>query len=90
MRLHHLIHYWFIIVISLALGLIQVIIGATFTLQVNESGKGSQCNHAIMLITDGAPETYEQLFEAYNWPDKQVSTGTLNIYHVFIMELQPM
>ncbi|ELU02468.1 hypothetical protein CAPTEDRAFT_2293 [Capitella teleta] len=43
---------------------------------VNESGKGSQCNHAIMLITDGAPETYEELFESYNWPDKQIRIFT--------------
>ncbi|KAH7642485.1 voltage-dependent calcium channel subunit alpha-2/delta-3-like [Dermatophagoides farinae] len=28
--------------------------------------KGAQCNQAVMLITDGAPETYEHIFLKYN------------------------
>lgn len=43
--------------------------------QVNESDKGARCNKAIMLITDGAPETYEEIFKRYNWPQKEVSSG---------------
>ncbi|XP_048463818.1 voltage-dependent calcium channel subunit alpha-2/delta-4-like [Rhincodon typus] len=35
----------------------------------NETGQGSLCNQAIMLITDGAVEDYESVFEQYNWPD---------------------
>lgn len=33
------------------------------------------CNQAIMLITDGAPETYEPLFKEYN-ADKSVRIFT--------------
>ena len=41
--------------------------------QMNETGQCSQCNRAIMLITDGAPETHEDIFKTYNWPEKNVS-----------------
>ncbi|KAI1306008.1 Voltage-dependent calcium channel subunit alpha-2/delta-3 [Halotydeus destructor] len=30
--------------------------------------QGSNCNQAIMLVTDGAPETYEDIFKEQNWP----------------------
>ncbi|CAL4060429.1 unnamed protein product, partial [Meganyctiphanes norvegica] len=42
----------------------------------NKSGHGSQCNQAIMLVTDGAPHNYEKLFEQYNWPHLQVRIFT--------------
>lgn len=45
-------------------------------IQVNYSGKGAQCNRAIMIVTDGAPENYVDIFSKYNWPDKNVSTFT--------------
>jgi len=32
----------------------------------NES-RGAQCNQAIMIISDGAPFSYETIFEHYNW-----------------------
>ena len=38
-----------------------------------------------MLITDGAPETYEQLFEEYNWPDKQVCFYSDYLYPRFML-----
>lgn len=34
--------------------------------------QGSQCNQAIMLVTDGAPSGYREIFEKYNWPHKPV------------------
>uniref|UniRef100_A0A8D2N997 Calcium voltage-gated channel auxiliary subunit alpha2delta 4 n=1 Tax=Zonotrichia albicollis TaxID=44394 RepID=A0A8D2N997_ZONAL len=37
---------------------------------------GGLCNQAIMLITDGAVEDYEAVFEKYNWPDRKVRVFT--------------
>ncbi|XP_042222529.1 voltage-dependent calcium channel subunit alpha-2/delta-3-like [Homarus americanus] len=42
----------------------------------NKSGQGSQCNQAIMVVTDGAPYNYEEIFEKYNWPHLQVRMFT--------------
>uniref|UniRef100_A0A286XIC3 Calcium voltage-gated channel auxiliary subunit alpha2delta 4 n=1 Tax=Cavia porcellus TaxID=10141 RepID=A0A286XIC3_CAVPO len=44
--------------------------------QFQEAGRGSLCNQAIMLITDGAVEDYEPVFEKYNWPDCKVRVFT--------------
>ncbi|XP_035304818.1 voltage-dependent calcium channel subunit alpha-2/delta-4 isoform X3 [Cricetulus griseus] len=44
--------------------------------QFQESRQGSLCNQAIMLITDGAVEDYEPVFEKYNWPDRKVRVFT--------------
>jgi len=41
-------------------------------LQTNMSERSSQCNRAIMVVTDGSPETYEELFEKYNAPSYEV------------------
>ncbi|MBZ3887806.1 Voltage-dependent calcium channel subunit alpha-2/delta-4 [Sciurus carolinensis] len=41
-----------------------------------EARQGSVCNQAIMLITDGAVEGYEPVFEKYNWPDRKVRVFT--------------
>ncbi|XP_067138072.1 voltage-dependent calcium channel subunit alpha-2/delta-3-like isoform X3 [Centruroides vittatus] len=42
----------------------------------NKSKLGSQCNQAIMLVTDGAPQTYEDIFRKYNWPNIPVRVFT--------------
>ncbi|XP_026864540.2 voltage-dependent calcium channel subunit alpha-2/delta-4 [Electrophorus electricus] len=39
-------------------------------------GKGSLCNQAIMLITDGAMEDFQQVFEEFNWPERRVRVFT--------------
>lgn len=41
--------------------------------QFQQARQGSLCNQAIMLITDGAVEDYEPVFEKYNWPDRKVT-----------------
>ncbi|KAG1690310.1 Voltage-dependent calcium channel subunit alpha-2/delta-3 [Nymphon striatum] len=33
----------------------------------SKTGRTSGCNKAIMVVTDGAPYTYESLFRKYNW-----------------------
>ncbi|XP_034475779.1 voltage-dependent calcium channel subunit alpha-2/delta-3 [Drosophila innubila] len=33
------------------------------------SSRGAQCNQAIMIIGDGAPETNQEVFQLYNWRD---------------------
>uniref|UniRef100_A0A8C3UV22 Calcium voltage-gated channel auxiliary subunit alpha2delta 4 n=1 Tax=Catharus ustulatus TaxID=91951 RepID=A0A8C3UV22_CATUS len=44
--------------------------------EFREAGQGGLCNQAIMLITDGAVEDYEAVFEKYNWPDRRVRVFT--------------
>lgn len=53
-------------------------------LQVARNNEGSQCNQAIMLITDGAPYTYEKIFQQYNWPNIPVIFQhiILNIFNI--------
>lgn len=40
--------------------------------QFNQTGRGSVCSQAIMLVTDGAVKTYDAVFAMYNWPDRKV------------------
>lgn len=40
--------------------------------QFNETGRGSVCSQAIMLVTDGAVDTYDTIFAKYNWPERKV------------------
>jgi len=39
---------------------------------MNVTKGGAQCNRAIMIITDGAPDTYVEIFAKKNWPNKDV------------------
>uniref|UniRef100_A0A3Q1CVS0 Calcium voltage-gated channel auxiliary subunit alpha2delta 4 n=1 Tax=Amphiprion ocellaris TaxID=80972 RepID=A0A3Q1CVS0_AMPOC len=39
-------------------------------------GQGSLCNQAIMLITDGAMEDFQDVFEKFNWPERRVRVFT--------------
>lgn len=44
--------------------------------QYNQSSQGSQCNQAIMLITDGTTETHSEIIKRYNWPHRPVRIFT--------------
>lgn len=37
---------------------------------------GSQCNQAIMLITDGSPSSFEDIFNRYNYPNAPIRVFT--------------
>ncbi|XP_018576080.1 voltage-dependent calcium channel subunit alpha-2/delta-3 isoform X2 [Anoplophora glabripennis] len=45
----------------------------------NRTGQGCQCNQAIMLITDGPPSTYKEIFKTYNFPHSPVRFFTFLI-----------
>ena len=36
---------------------------------------GANCNQAIMIVTDGVPYKYEEIFKTYNFPHKNVRYG---------------
>ncbi|XP_061898881.1 voltage-dependent calcium channel subunit alpha-2/delta-4-like [Entelurus aequoreus] len=44
--------------------------------EARANGLGSMCNQAIMLITDGAMEDFESVFEEFNWPERRVRVFT--------------
>uniref|UniRef100_A0A672NT59 Voltage-dependent calcium channel subunit alpha-2/delta-4-like n=1 Tax=Sinocyclocheilus grahami TaxID=75366 RepID=A0A672NT59_SINGR len=48
----------------------------SFRILARANGQGSLCNQAIMLITDGAMEDFQSVFEEFNWPDKKVRVFT--------------
>lgn len=39
--------------------------------QTKQTENPKLCNKALMLITDGAPESYEKVFQEYNWPSNK-------------------
>ncbi|KAM7378238.1 hypothetical protein PAMA_013230 [Pampus argenteus] len=45
--------------------------------EASAMGQGSLCNQAIMLITDGAMEDFQDVFEEFNWPERRLSHGIL-------------
>uniref|UniRef100_A0A8C2ITW1 Calcium voltage-gated channel auxiliary subunit alpha2delta 3 n=1 Tax=Cyprinus carpio TaxID=7962 RepID=A0A8C2ITW1_CYPCA len=56
------------------IGMLDMALTEAFELlsNFNETGRGSVCSQAIMLVTDGAVETYDAVFAQYNWPDRKV------------------
>uniref|UniRef100_A0A674NFH7 Calcium voltage-gated channel auxiliary subunit alpha2delta 3 n=1 Tax=Takifugu rubripes TaxID=31033 RepID=A0A674NFH7_TAKRU len=56
------------------IGMLDVALTEAFSLlrDFNETGRGSDCSQAIMLVTDGAVDTYDAIFAKYNWPDRKV------------------
>ncbi|TRY55855.1 hypothetical protein DNTS_035052, partial [Danionella cerebrum] len=65
-RLEHLL--------AKGIGMLDVALTEAFELlnNFNQTGRGSVCSQAIMLVTDGAVETYDAVFDVYNWPDRKV------------------
>lgn len=53
-------------------------------LQFNQTGRGSVCSQAIMLVTDGATAMYDDVFERYNWPERKVSL-CLSLSFLFLL-----
>ncbi|CAL8240852.1 unnamed protein product [Gadus morhua 'NCC'] len=56
------------------IGLLGDALTEAFTIlsDFNQTGHGSTCSQAIMLVTDGATKMYDSVFEKFNWPDRKV------------------
>uniref|UniRef100_A0A3B3XEF4 VWFA domain-containing protein n=1 Tax=Poecilia mexicana TaxID=48701 RepID=A0A3B3XEF4_9TELE len=56
------------------IGMLDMALTEAFNLlgDFNKTGRGSECSQAIMLVTDGAVDTYDTIFEKYNWPERKV------------------
>ncbi|XP_061553313.1 voltage-dependent calcium channel subunit alpha-2/delta-3-like isoform X5 [Phycodurus eques] len=56
------------------IGMLDIALSEAFNLlsEFNETGRGSECSQAIMLVTDGAVDTYDAIFAKYNWPERKV------------------
>ncbi|KAL2091594.1 hypothetical protein ACEWY4_013857 [Coilia grayii] len=56
------------------IGLLGNALTEAFTIleEFNQTGRGSICSQAIMLVTDGATAMYDDVFEKFNWPDRKV------------------
>nr|XP_032828373.1 voltage-dependent calcium channel subunit alpha-2/delta-3-like isoform X1 [Petromyzon marinus] len=59
-------------------GLLENALDRAFSIlnEFNRTGQGSQCSQAIMLITDGATDTYDNVFNTYNRPHRRVRLFT--------------
>ncbi|XP_053076330.1 voltage-dependent calcium channel subunit alpha-2/delta-3 isoform X3 [Panthera pardus] len=60
------------------IGMLDIALNEAFNIlsDFNHTGQGSVCSQAIMLITDGAVDTYDTIFAKYNWPDRKVRIFT--------------
>lgn len=45
-----------------------------------EEQAGAHCNQAIMLVSDGVPYNYKEIFETYNWEDKKNMSARVFTY----------
>ncbi|XP_056591447.1 voltage-dependent calcium channel subunit alpha-2/delta-3 isoform X1 [Triplophysa dalaica] len=56
------------------IGLLGNALSEAFTIlnEINQTGRGSLCSQAIMLVTDGATKMYDEVFAKYNLPDRKV------------------
>ncbi|XP_071017560.1 voltage-dependent calcium channel subunit alpha-2/delta-3-like [Oncorhynchus clarkii lewisi] len=56
------------------IGLLGDALTEAFTIlnDFNQTGHGSVCSQAIMLVTDGATQMYDDVFAKFNWPDRKV------------------
>ncbi|XP_051957505.1 voltage-dependent calcium channel subunit alpha-2/delta-3 isoform X2 [Xyrauchen texanus] len=56
------------------IGLLGNALSEAFTIlnEINQTGRGSSCSQAIMLVTDGATAMYDDVFAKYNWPERKV------------------
>uniref|UniRef100_A0AAY4A3W3 VWFA domain-containing protein n=1 Tax=Denticeps clupeoides TaxID=299321 RepID=A0AAY4A3W3_9TELE len=56
------------------IGLLGNALTEAFTIlsDFNQTGRGSVCSQAIMLVTDGATQMYDDVFAKFNWPDRKV------------------
>ncbi|XP_060926203.1 voltage-dependent calcium channel subunit alpha-2/delta-3 [Limanda limanda] len=56
------------------IGLLGEALTEAFTIlsDFNQTGRGSLCSQAIMLVTDGATQMYDNVFERHNWPERKV------------------
>ncbi|EPY81748.1 hypothetical protein CB1_000714002 [Camelus ferus] len=57
------------------IGMLDIALNEAFSIlsDFNHTGQGSICSQAIMLITDGAVDTYDTIFAKYNWPDRKTA-----------------
>lgn len=46
--------------------------------QIREEGTGAHCNQAIMLVSDGVPFQFKEIFEQFNWQDRAI-TGEIPV-----------
>ncbi|XP_027691684.1 voltage-dependent calcium channel subunit alpha-2/delta-3 [Vombatus ursinus] len=60
------------------IGMLDIALNEAFSVlsEFNHTGQGSICSQAIMLITDGAVDTYDTIFAKYNWPERKVRIFT--------------
>ncbi|KAJ7403291.1 hypothetical protein BTVI_78596 [Pitangus sulphuratus] len=64
------------------IGMLDIALNEAFNMlnEFNHTGQGSICSQAIMLITDGAVDTYDTIFAKYNWPDRKIMLLLMAVY----------